>query len=340
MRGFRSSLLLAFCLAAILRVEGADSIPPEIFAADSASVVTLTAYSADGTKLGQEAGFVIAKPGIVATCFHVIADAASVEVQSADQTTHAAAAVILSDPDSDLALLKVDALAAQPLKLGSPEALHLDAPVAVIGSRFRVGTFLSQGVINKLFSPVGELNKFEFSAPVSPGASGHPLVSTDTGEVLGMTVYRVKTGQKNFYAVPARIIAYRLQSVDQTPERALDDLTPEVKRALSEAREFRNVVERECTETSAAMINHEIQEAIDGAFWVNSHHMAVFRIYEGAAYKILYNLGDQSATASSALKAALEKAAAIQDGPNAPQEKSAILRSAFESLFGIQGLRH
>ena len=247
MRRFHFPLFLTCLLFPVLHASAADPPPPEIFTKITPSVVTLTAYSADGTKLGQEAGFVVEKSGVVATCFHVIAEAASIEVQSADETAHAATAVLFGDPDSDLALLKVDSLSAPPLKLGPPDAVKLDAPVAVIGNRLREATQFGQGVITSLLSPNGELNRIEFGVPISPGANGQPLVASDAGEVVGMTAYRVRAGKKSGYAIPARIIAYRLRSIGLAPGIALEDLTPEVKRQLVEERDGK-VAAGECTE--------------------------------------------------------------------------------------------
>ena len=126
-------VLLSLVLAATPRVTGADVDLADLFAKTSPSVVTLTTYTAAGAKLGQGSGFVVHKSGVIVTCLHVLADAATVEIQCADESTHTASAIIRSDKEWDVALLKVAPLSQPPLRLASPKAVRVG--IAVVRRR-------------------------------------------------------------------------------------------------------------------------------------------------------------------------------------------------------------
>src|SRR5207244_3842638 len=134
MRHIRRSLLVSIVLAANPMVMRADGDLADLFAKTSPSVVTLTTYTATGGKLGQGSGFIVDQTGVIVTCFHVIAEAATVQIQSADESMHTATAIIRSDKDWDVALLKVAPLRQPPLQLASPEAVRVGTAVVAIGS--------------------------------------------------------------------------------------------------------------------------------------------------------------------------------------------------------------
>src|SRR6059036_428640 len=98
MSAIRASLL-GVLLAVPCTVAGADVDLADLFAKTSPSVVTLTTYNANGERLGQGSGFVVHKSGVIVTCLHVIANAATVEIQSGDESTQTATAIIRSSKD-------------------------------------------------------------------------------------------------------------------------------------------------------------------------------------------------------------------------------------------------
>jgi len=338
----RWSLLLSMILAAIPSVRGADLDLAQLFAKTSPSVVTLTVYTATGRKIGQGSGFIVDKSGVIVTCLHVIADAATVEIQSPDESTHIATAVIRTDKDWDVALLKVAPLTQPPLKLASPEAIRVGASVVAIGSPLGYGNTLSQGIISGLRPHAGKSNMIQLTAAISPGSSGGPILSASTGEILGLAVSSLNSGQNINFAAPADVIANELKTIDQPPERKLDDFAPEVKRSLAEAKTLRDKMESECTDADATTINRTIDEAIASGVGVynSGDFLGCFRIYEGAAYKILFTLSNRSATAATVLTNALHKSDAVGNTTSAASNKAWIMREAFDSMNGIRGLRH
>jgi|GEM_PF-2104745 len=348
------TLTASLVLATAPSVIGADVDLADLFAKTSPSVVTLKTYSASGQKLGEGSGFIVDKSGVIVTCVHVIAGADIVEIQSADESTHVASAVIRSDKDWDVALLKMDPLPQPPLKLAPPEAVRVGTSVIAIGSPLGFGNTLSQGIISGLRPHEGKGEMIQITAPISNGSSGGPILSASTGETLGLTVSSYSSGQNINFAAPASVIADQLKSIGKEPERSLHDFTPAVKSALAEAKKTRSALEQECTEADASTVNRTIEQAIaSGVGNYNSgNYLACFRIYEGAAYKILYKLSGRSDTADMVLMTALKKADLIDSKPGGTEGKGAVsekaptpsaakawvMRDAFDSIVGIKGL--
>src|SRR6187549_2173434 len=137
-----SQKLLCTCVAACAlwtaRAQGQAGDTKEVstglFAKASPSVMLLMVYDANGTPLREGSGFVVDGAGTLATSADVVADAAIVEVRAADGSTHAASAVLASDRDADLALIRMEGngYPALPLAEGDPPAA--DTPVHVVGS--------------------------------------------------------------------------------------------------------------------------------------------------------------------------------------------------------------
>jgi S1-C subfamily serine protease len=327
-------LLLANAIAAGGEIDLAD-----VFAKTSPSVVTVTTYNADGRKLGQGSGFVVDKSGVIVTCLHVVADGETVQVQSGDEDAHLATAIVRSDKQWDIALLRVEGLRQSALKLAGPESVRVGAPVVAIGSPLGLGNTLSQGIISGLRPRAGDGDLIQITAPVSPGSSGGPVLSPSTREVLGVTVSYLTSGQNLNFAVPARFVADQLKTIDQPPERKLRDFSAQIKRARAEAKKLRAALEEECTEADAAIINRALDQAIASGVDVYNagDHLACYRIYEGAAYKALFMLSNRSPTAISVLKGALDKADAVEDGAGTAATKAWMMRNAFDSIIGVRG---
>src|SRR5262245_43003707 len=118
----RTGTLLCACVAALaLAASAAAQAPGEgsadgtgLFSRASPSVMLLTSYDAHGTPLRQGSGFVVDSAGTLVTANAIVADAAIVEVKAPDGSSHAATAVLASDPESDVALLKMEGGSAYP----------------------------------------------------------------------------------------------------------------------------------------------------------------------------------------------------------------------------------
>jgi len=142
---------------------------------------------------GQGSGFVWDKEGHIVTNFHVIQEADHIRVTFADGTT-AKAEVIGSDPNIDLAVIKVDLPAGQlqPMPLGDSDALRVGQLTIAIGAPFGQEFTMTSGIVSAVgrFIPSGLTffsipEAIQTDAPINPGNSGGPLLNRH-GEVIGV----------------------------------------------------------------------------------------------------------------------------------------------------------
>ena len=174
----------------------------DLYAHLNGGVVSILIYATgagnDNTPLAQGSGFVIDKQGHIVTNQHVIADGGDIEVDF-PSGEKAFATLVGSDPDSDLAVLKVDVPAAQliPLPLGDSSKVQVGDSVVAIGNPFGLSGTMTVGIV----SAVGRTLESEHAAPggnpftagdiiqtdaaINPGNSGGPLIDAQ-GDVIGV----------------------------------------------------------------------------------------------------------------------------------------------------------
>jgi S1-C subfamily serine protease len=159
-------------------------------------------------------GVIVVAEGIVVSNHHVIADATDIRVVLADRREFAAR-VLLDDPQSDLAVLKVDTDTPLPaLPIGDSEALQVGDLVLAIGNPFGVGQTVSSGIVSGLARSalqVGDGTGYfvQTDAPINPGNSGGALVDM-AGRLVGInTAIVTRDGGSNGigFAVPSDLVA-------------------------------------------------------------------------------------------------------------------------------------
>jgi len=141
---------------------------------------------------GSGSGAILDNKGNILTNHHVVANAQKLEVTLADGSRWPAK-LIGSDPDNDLAVIKIDAprekLKAIPM--GDSRNLRIGQKVLAIGNPFGFERTLTTGVISSLGrtirSEVGALieDVIQTDAAINPGNSGGPLLNSD-GEIIGI----------------------------------------------------------------------------------------------------------------------------------------------------------
>jgi serine protease Do len=132
-------------------------------------------------------GFVIDAAGYIITNAHLVADAYEVSVRLADRR-ELEARVVGFDLLSDIALVKVEAGALQPVRLGDPAKLRAGEWVAAIGSPFGIANTVTAGVVSATERTLPYETYVPFiqtDVAVNPGNSGGPLLNT-RGEVVGI----------------------------------------------------------------------------------------------------------------------------------------------------------
>jgi 2-alkenal reductase len=189
--------------------------PQRVYEREAPGVVTVFSVFGGGGVLDREpeqegagSGFVLDGDGHIATNAHVVTTgqgddlkrAREVFVQFADGN-QVDATILGVDPDSDVALLRIDpaGLTLRPLPLGTSRSLEVGAPVVAIGSPYGEPQSLSVGVISGLDRSIDSLTGFSIDgaiqtdAAINRGNSGGPLVDA-RGRVLGINSQIRSTG--------------------------------------------------------------------------------------------------------------------------------------------------
>jgi serine protease DegQ len=137
---------------------------------------------------GVGSGVIVSAQGYVLTNNHVVEGADAIEVILND-TRRAKAKVIGTDPESDLAVLKIELDRLPVINLGNSDALQVGDTVLAIGNPFGVGQTVTSGIVSALGRNQLGINTFEnfiqTDAAINPGNSGGALVDAN-GTLMGI----------------------------------------------------------------------------------------------------------------------------------------------------------
>src|SRR5947208_10540777 len=133
-------------------------------------------------------GVIVSSSGYVLTKHHVVEAADEIEVALADGK-RLLAKVVGSDPETDLAVLRLDAENLPAISFGSSDALRVGDVVLAIGNPFGVGQTVTSGIISALGRTGLGISTFEnfvqTDAAINPGNSGGALVDA-AGNLIGI----------------------------------------------------------------------------------------------------------------------------------------------------------
>lgn len=162
-------------------------------------------------------GFVIDTSGHIATNFHVVQGGTRIEVRFFDGTIKTAR-VVGTDPDSDIAVVKVDNMSfdrLRPVIFANSDTLGVGQTVLALGNPFDNEWTLTSGIISALNRRIVGLGNYSIGgviqtdAAINPGNSGGPLVNL-RGEVVGMNS-QIESGTRSNsgigFAVSSNLIA-------------------------------------------------------------------------------------------------------------------------------------
>jgi Do/DeqQ family serine protease len=157
---------------------------------------------------GMGSAVIVSADGYLLTNNHVVEGATQIEVALSDGK-RSPAKVVGTDPESDLAVLKVQAEGLPAITFGDNEALQVGDVVLAIGNPFNVGQTVTSGIVSALGRTGLGLNTFEnfiqTDAAINPGNSGGALVDTQ-GHLLGINtaIYSRSGGSLGIgFAIPA-----------------------------------------------------------------------------------------------------------------------------------------
>jgi serine protease Do len=153
---------------------------------------------------GLGTGFIIDKSGYIVTNNHVVADADKITVVLEDEREFDAK-IIGRDPQTDLAVIKIDAKKDLPtLPLGRSTDLKVGEWVVAIGNPFGLDHTVTAGIVSAKGRVIGAGPYDDFiqtDASINPGNSGGPLLNLN-GEVVGVNTAIIASGQGIGFAIP------------------------------------------------------------------------------------------------------------------------------------------
>ncbi|MBT9493529.1 MAG: trypsin-like peptidase domain-containing protein [Paucibacter sp.] len=194
---------------------------------------------------GLGSGVIVSADGYLLTNNHVVEGASDIEVMLTDGR-QARATLVGTDPESDLAVLKIELERLPVIHLGVADSLQVGDVVLAIGNPFNVGQTVTSGIVSALGRSQLGINTFEnfiqTDAAINPGNSGGALVDVD-GNLVGINtaIYSRNGGSLGIgFAIPissARLVMDALLRDGQVARGWIGvqtrELTPEFAEAFN-----------------------------------------------------------------------------------------------------------
>ena len=313
---------------------GMPLAPEQIFERSAPSIVRVQVRRAEGAGVGT--GFVVA-PGHIATNLHVIDGADEAFIQNREGMRYIVRRVVAMDERRDLAIVEIFAPDLPVLPLGDSDALTEGERVYAIGNPYGLDYTITEGLFSgrrRVFD--APIDVLQVSVSLSPGSSGGPLLNR-RGEVVGVAT-RTIANQPLGIGVPSNAL------------RALRDRPVEAGQSFAEFRaerrarprlgeRVRNIPDHPvsfiagCKSDDLASIAAEVQGAINkGApIYNRGDPETCFRLYEGAALRLVRDLPTACKGGRSALEDGIQRAAGIESF----DDKAWAMRDAFDGLLDV-----
>jgi serine protease DegQ len=177
----------------------------------------------DQPQIGLGSGVIVSADGYILTNNHVVEGADEIDVTLND-SRHARGKVIGTDPDTDLAVLKIELDKLPVIVLGNSDNLQVGDQVLAIGNPFGVGQTVTSGIVSALGRNQLGINTFEnfiqTDAAINPGNSGGALIDVNGNlEGINTAIYSRSGGSMGIgFAIPV-----------STAKQVLEDIVKEGK---------------------------------------------------------------------------------------------------------------
>ncbi len=171
---------------------------------------------------GQGSGVIISEDGYIVTNNHVIDGAEKLEVTLNDNRKFNAR-VIGTDPNTDIALLKIPATKLSPIIFGNSDNVKVGEWVLAVGNPFGLNSSVTAGIVSAKARGINKGNNLgiesfiQHDAAVNPGNSGGALVNVD-GELIGInTMIYSQTGYYagHSFAIPSSVVKKIITDIKQ-----------------------------------------------------------------------------------------------------------------------------
>ncbi len=158
---------------------------------------------------GSGSGVIIDKKGFIVTNNHVVGESEEVEVTLSDKSK-LTGKVIGKDPDTDLAIIKIDSEKEFPfVSLADSKTVKVGQWVMAVGNPFGLDRTVTIGIVSALGRENVNLSRYEnfiqTDASINPGNSGGPLFNI-RGEVIGINTAIINLAQGIGFAIPANMV--------------------------------------------------------------------------------------------------------------------------------------
>jgi len=338
----RTAVLLTVLpgLAGCSMLPGRALTPQKIFERTAPSVVRIDSVMTEGDAIGT--GFVVSDR-LIATNLHVIDGASKVSIQFPNGTRALVRRVVAFDEGQDLAILETAARGLRPLTLADSDGLAEGERIYAIGNPLGLDYTITDGLFSgrRRITEDEPVDLLQVSVLLSPGSSGGPLLN-ERGQVVGVAT-RTFAQQRYGLGIPSNSVSQLVElsgeglAFDQFAERRRGAKRPPASAAGSARRREIPVHPIElissCSEDDIRIVAVSILEAIDrGAPAYNAGSPEdCYRIYEGAALRIVRDLGERCGGSRDALEYGLDRARGLESF----DDKAWALRDSFDGLLDV-----
>jgi hypothetical protein len=177
------------------------------------SIALLVLQDSHQQPISLGSGFFV-REGVVATSLHVLAGASGGYIKIVGgRTKYPINGIVGRDSRSDLALIAVGTNSPA-LSLAEDAAPDIGEDIFALGNPEGLEGTLSSGIVSGI-RQVGAESLLQITAPISPGSSGGPLLSS-SGKVIGITAATYSEGQNLNFAIPVKYLRHLLAGLNPT----------------------------------------------------------------------------------------------------------------------------
>jgi Do/DeqQ family serine protease len=178
-------------------------------------------FNAPETQLSLGSGVVVSREGFILTNDHVVEGVSDIQVTLNDGRT-VPGKIVGSDPETDLAVVRVAAPGLSPITFGQSDQLRVGDVVLAIGDPFSVGQTVTMGIVSAVGREISGANPFgsfiQTDAAINPGNSGGALVDAN-GNLVGInTLIFTRSGgyQGIGFAIPVNLARKVMEQIIET----------------------------------------------------------------------------------------------------------------------------